>query len=110
MPPPSAWNRPCLPISRPRKSSVGVTLGFISSWERFQDTRISLGFRLAAGIVCGCAFTPFFGPESAASVPPEHTSIGILAALIVHLEANAPTPVLELGSPPFEMAQCLAAP
>ncbi|KAJ7742132.1 hypothetical protein DFH07DRAFT_44200 [Mycena maculata] len=48
-------------------------------------------------------------PGGHSSVPPEHTSIGILAALIVHLEANAPTPVLKLGSPPFEMAQCLAA-
>ncbi|KAJ7150834.1 carboxypeptidase S [Mycena crocata] len=48
-------------------------------------------------------------PGGHSSVPPEHTSIGILAALIVHLEAHAPKPVLELGTPAFQMAQCLAA-
>ncbi|KAJ7743473.1 hypothetical protein DFH07DRAFT_979586 [Mycena maculata] len=49
-------------------------------------------------------------PGGASSVPPEHTSIGILAALIGHLEANAPTPVLELGSPPLEMVHGPAVP
>ncbi|KAJ7636726.1 hypothetical protein FB45DRAFT_907191 [Roridomyces roridus] len=46
-------------------------------------------------------------PGGHSSIPPDHTSIGILAALIVHLENNAPPPVLELDTPPFEMAQCL---
>ncbi|KAJ7117493.1 carboxypeptidase S [Mycena epipterygia] len=48
-------------------------------------------------------------PGGHSSVPPEHTSIGILAALIVHLEANAPKAVLEVGTPTFEMAQCFGA-
>ncbi|KAF7348672.1 Carboxypeptidase S [Mycena venus] len=46
--------------------------------------------------------------QTPASLPP-HTSIGILAALIVHLESNAPVPTLELGTPVFAMAQCIAA-
>ncbi|KAJ7737719.1 hypothetical protein B0H16DRAFT_1730220 [Mycena metata] len=40
---------------------------------------------------------------------PEHTSTGMLAALIVHLENNAPVPVLEVGTTASEIAQCLAA-
>ncbi|KAJ7778400.1 carboxypeptidase S [Mycena metata] len=48
-------------------------------------------------------------PGGHSSVPPEHTSIGMLAALIVHLENNAPVPVLEVGTTAFEMAQCWAA-
>ncbi|KAJ7150845.1 hypothetical protein C8R43DRAFT_490977 [Mycena crocata] len=48
-------------------------------------------------------------PGGHSSVPPSHTSIGILAALIVHLEANTPPAVLALGTPTFEMAVCLAA-
>ncbi|KAJ6529669.1 hypothetical protein B0H19DRAFT_968101 [Mycena capillaripes] len=48
-------------------------------------------------------------PGGHSSVPPEHTSIGILAALIVHFESNAPKPVLEADTPAFEMAQCFAA-
>ncbi|KAJ6627633.1 carboxypeptidase S [Mycena sp. CBHHK59/15] len=48
-------------------------------------------------------------PGGHSSVPPEHTSIGILAALIVHLENNAPKAALEVGTPAFEMAQCFGA-
>ncbi|KAJ6627647.1 carboxypeptidase S [Mycena sp. CBHHK59/15] len=48
-------------------------------------------------------------PGGHSSVPPEHTSIGILAALIVHLENNAPQAALEVGTPAFEMAQCFGA-
>jgi Gly-Xaa carboxypeptidase len=39
---------------------------------------------------------------------PEHTSIGILAAIIVHLESQAPKPVLEVNTPIFETARCFA--
>ncbi|KAJ7737718.1 hypothetical protein B0H16DRAFT_1730219 [Mycena metata] len=35
-------------------------------------------------------------PGGHSSVPPEHTSIGMLAALIVQLESNAPVPTLQL--------------
>ncbi|KAJ7093466.1 hypothetical protein B0H15DRAFT_159098 [Mycena belliarum] len=48
-------------------------------------------------------------PGGHSSVPPAHTSIGILAAMIVHLEAHAPVPVLALGTPAFEMATCFGA-
>ncbi|KAJ7216742.1 hypothetical protein B0H12DRAFT_342835 [Mycena haematopus] len=48
-------------------------------------------------------------PPLSPSVPPAHTSIGILAALIVHLEAHAPVLTLELDTPVFDMASCLAA-
>ncbi|KAJ7245403.1 hypothetical protein B0H12DRAFT_1127803 [Mycena haematopus] len=48
-------------------------------------------------------------PGGHSSVPPTHTSIGILAALIVHLEAHAPVPTLELDTPVFDIASCLAA-
>ncbi|KAJ7696831.1 hypothetical protein B0H17DRAFT_1197927 [Mycena rosella] len=48
-------------------------------------------------------------PGGHSSIPLEHTSIGILAAMIVHLEKNVPTPVLEVGAPAFEMAQCFGA-
>ncbi|KAJ7056190.1 hypothetical protein C8F01DRAFT_377331 [Mycena amicta] len=47
-------------------------------------------------------------PGGHSSVPPEHTSIGMLAAMIVHLENNPPVPVLELDMPAFVMMQCLA--
>ncbi|KAJ7034590.1 carboxypeptidase S [Mycena alexandri] len=47
-------------------------------------------------------------PGGHSSVPPGHTSIGMLAALIVQLESNAPVPTLQVGSPVFEMAQCFA--
>ncbi|KAJ7670374.1 carboxypeptidase S [Mycena rosella] len=48
-------------------------------------------------------------PGGHSSVPPEHTSIGMLAAMIVHLERNAPKAVLEVGTPAFQMAQCIGA-
>ncbi|KAK7020387.1 carboxypeptidase S [Favolaschia claudopus] len=48
-------------------------------------------------------------PGGHSSVPPKHTSIGILAAIIVHLELNAPKPELAVDTPLFEMAQCFAA-
>ncbi|KAF7291986.1 Carboxypeptidase S [Mycena indigotica] len=48
-------------------------------------------------------------PGGHSSVPPEHTSIGMLAALIVHLENNAPVPKLTPNTPAFLMTQCLAA-
>ncbi|KAF8217549.1 carboxypeptidase S [Mycena galopus ATCC 62051] len=48
-------------------------------------------------------------PGGHSSVPPAHTSIGMLAAFIVHLESNPPVPTLELGTPTFGMASCLAA-
>ncbi|KAJ6469326.1 hypothetical protein C8R45DRAFT_837463 [Mycena sanguinolenta] len=48
-------------------------------------------------------------PGGHSSVPPAHTSIGILAALIVHMEANAPVPTLAVDTPAYNMAACLAA-
>ncbi|KAJ7306860.1 carboxypeptidase S [Mycena albidolilacea] len=48
-------------------------------------------------------------PGGHSSVPPAHTSIGMLAALIVHLEAHAPVPTLDVDTPAFAMAACLAA-
>ncbi|KAJ7836040.1 carboxypeptidase S [Mycena olivaceomarginata] len=48
-------------------------------------------------------------PGGHSSVPPAHTSIGMLAALIVHLEAHAPVPTLDVDTPAFGMAACLAA-
>ncbi|KAJ7825045.1 hypothetical protein B0H14DRAFT_3088669 [Mycena olivaceomarginata] len=48
-------------------------------------------------------------PGGHSSVPPAHTSIGMLAALIVHLEAHAPVPTLDVATPAFAMAACLAA-
>ncbi|KAF7323581.1 Carboxypeptidase S [Mycena kentingensis (nom. inval.)] len=48
-------------------------------------------------------------PGGHSSVPPEHTSIGMLAAIIVHLENNPPVPALTPGTPVFQMQQCLAA-
>ncbi|KAJ7154548.1 hypothetical protein C8R46DRAFT_960568 [Mycena filopes] len=48
-------------------------------------------------------------PGGHSSVPPEHTSIGMLAAMIVHLEENAPVPSLEVDTPAFRMLQCVAA-
>ncbi|KAJ7096137.1 carboxypeptidase S [Mycena epipterygia] len=48
-------------------------------------------------------------PGGHSSVPPAHTSIGILAALIVALEDSPPTPKLELDTPAFAMARCFAA-
>ncbi|KAJ6470207.1 carboxypeptidase S [Mycena vitilis] len=48
-------------------------------------------------------------PGGHSSVPPAHTSIGMLAALIVHFEANAPVPKLEVDTTAFAMASCFAA-
>ncbi|KAJ7291940.1 hypothetical protein C8J57DRAFT_1274231 [Mycena rebaudengoi] len=48
-------------------------------------------------------------PGGHSSIPPAHTSIGILAALIVELENTAPKASLEVGTPVFEMAQCFGA-
>ncbi|KAJ7737717.1 hypothetical protein B0H16DRAFT_103158 [Mycena metata] len=48
-------------------------------------------------------------PGGHSSVPPEHTSIGMLAALIVHFENNAPGASIEVDTPTFEGLQCLAA-
>ncbi|KAJ7778399.1 carboxypeptidase S [Mycena metata] len=48
-------------------------------------------------------------PGGHSSVPPEHTSIGMLAALIVHFENNAPVASLEVDTPIFETLQCWAA-
>lgn len=43
------------------------------------------------------------------SVPPKHTSIGYLAALIAQIEANTPASVLTRDSPIFQTAECSAA-
>ncbi|KAH9945712.1 carboxypeptidase S [Amylocystis lapponica] len=48
-------------------------------------------------------------PGGHSSVPPRHTSIGILAALLVQYEENPIPPVLSRHSPMFSTAQCLAA-
>ncbi|KAJ7197362.1 carboxypeptidase S [Mycena pura] len=48
-------------------------------------------------------------PGGHSSVPPAHTSIGMLSSVVVHLENNAPTPALEVGTAPFQMAQCYGA-
>ncbi|KAJ7154546.1 carboxypeptidase S [Mycena filopes] len=47
-------------------------------------------------------------PGGHSSVPPAHTSIGMLAALIVQLERHAPVPTLTLESPVLAMAKCFA--
>ncbi|CAL1715350.1 unnamed protein product [Somion occarium] len=47
-------------------------------------------------------------PGGHSSVPPEHTSIGILAALIAELEANPFTPHLYRNEPYFTALQCQA--
>ncbi|KAL0071168.1 hypothetical protein AAF712_001728 [Marasmius tenuissimus] len=43
------------------------------------------------------------------SVPPPHTSIGILAALLVHIEENPFEVHIERGTPMHEFVQCLGA-
>ncbi|KAK7059850.1 carboxypeptidase S [Favolaschia claudopus] len=48
-------------------------------------------------------------PGGHSSVPPAHTSIGILSALIVELESNPPPATLGLATPGYAMASCLAA-
>ncbi|KAJ7056189.1 hypothetical protein C8F01DRAFT_1157035 [Mycena amicta] len=103
--------------------------------KNFKPTRtivLSFGFDEEAGGYHGAghlgpALLERFGPDSFAmivdegssshvypahfpnSVPPEHTSIGMLAAFIVHFENNAPVPKLTAGTPAFAMTQCLAA-
>jgi Gly-Xaa carboxypeptidase len=48
-------------------------------------------------------------PGGHSSVPPPHTSIGILSSLLVHLEANPYDAKLKRGTPMYEKTQCLAA-
>ncbi|CAK5273408.1 unnamed protein product [Mycena citricolor] len=48
-------------------------------------------------------------PGGHSSVPPEHTSIGILAALIVELESNPPAAKFETDSTFFDMTVCYAS-
>ncbi|KZT27873.1 Zn-dependent exopeptidase [Neolentinus lepideus HHB14362 ss-1] len=43
------------------------------------------------------------------SIPPAHTSIGMLASMIVEIESHAHTPQLLRSGTPFALAQCLAA-
>ncbi|KAI0825612.1 hypothetical protein BC629DRAFT_1578335 [Irpex lacteus] len=47
-------------------------------------------------------------PGGHSSVPPPHTSIGILAALITELEANPQEPALHRNDTLYEEVQCLA--
>ncbi|KAI6117457.1 carboxypeptidase S [Pisolithus croceorrhizus] len=48
-------------------------------------------------------------PGGHSSLPPPHTSIGILAELLVKIEANPFKVHLTRDSPPFRTVQCLAA-
>ncbi|CDO73281.1 hypothetical protein BN946_scf185008.g43 [Trametes cinnabarina] len=48
-------------------------------------------------------------PGGHSSVPPEHTSIGMLAQLLVHYEANPYEVHLSRGTPVYWTSQCLAA-
>ncbi|KII87435.1 hypothetical protein PLICRDRAFT_43075 [Plicaturopsis crispa FD-325 SS-3] len=48
-------------------------------------------------------------PGGHSSIPPAHTSIGILAALLVKLESNPIPAHLARGTPLYETVQCLAA-
>ncbi|KAI0076563.1 carboxypeptidase S [Panus rudis PR-1116 ss-1] len=48
-------------------------------------------------------------PGGHSSVPPQHTTIGLLAALIVQLEANPFEPHLHRGDPYWKTLQCQAA-
>ncbi|CAL1714699.1 unnamed protein product [Somion occarium] len=48
-------------------------------------------------------------PGGHSSVPPPHTTIGILSALLVHFEANPYTPRLGRGTPIYQKSLCLAA-
>lgn len=47
-------------------------------------------------------------PGGHSSVPPAHTSIGILSSLLVHLEENPYEIKLKRGTPIYQQAQCLA--
>ncbi|KAI9064054.1 carboxypeptidase S [Trametes sanguinea] len=48
-------------------------------------------------------------PGGHSSVPPEHTSIGILSQLLVHYETNPYKARLSRGTPMYWTSQCLAA-
>ncbi|KAI0704305.1 carboxypeptidase S [Cytidiella melzeri] len=48
-------------------------------------------------------------PGGHSSVPPPHTTIGILSALLVQIEANPSIAKLNRGTPMFQKSQCLAA-
>ncbi|KIP10027.1 hypothetical protein PHLGIDRAFT_66515 [Phlebiopsis gigantea 11061_1 CR5-6] len=48
-------------------------------------------------------------PGGHSSVPPLHTSIGILASLLVHLEQNPYVAELKRGTPMYQKTHCLAA-
>ncbi|KAG9088742.1 hypothetical protein FRC07_012475, partial [Ceratobasidium sp. 392] len=48
-------------------------------------------------------------PGGHSSVPPEHTSIGILASLLVAIESTPYDPELPRSSPIYSLLQCLAA-
>jgi len=47
-------------------------------------------------------------PGGHSSVPPPHTSIGILARLLVEIEANPFKPHLDRGTPVYSTVQCVA--
>lgn len=48
-------------------------------------------------------------PGGHSSVPPTHTSIGILSQLLVHIEAHPYKAELKRGTPMYQKTQCLAA-
>ncbi|PIL24979.1 hypothetical protein GSI_12866 [Ganoderma sinense ZZ0214-1] len=48
-------------------------------------------------------------PGGHSSIPPEHTTIGILSQLLVHYEENPYEAQLSRGTPVYWKAQCLAA-
>ncbi|RPD64399.1 carboxypeptidase S [Lentinus tigrinus ALCF2SS1-7] len=48
-------------------------------------------------------------PGGHSSVPPSHTTIGILSQLLVHYEANPYEPILSRDTPMYWKSQCLAA-
>ncbi|KAK7686368.1 hypothetical protein QCA50_010592 [Cerrena zonata] len=48
-------------------------------------------------------------PGGHSSVPPPHTTIGILSALLVHIESNPSRPIFNRGTPMYIKSQCLAA-
>ena len=47
-------------------------------------------------------------PGGHSSIPPAHTSIGILSSLLVHLEEHPFEVKLKRGTPTYQQAQCLA--
>jgi Gly-Xaa carboxypeptidase len=48
-------------------------------------------------------------PGGHSSIPPAHTSIGMLAQMLVKYEAHPYTPVLKRGTPTYRNVQCYAA-